>query len=111
MSKLNITPEDKLPNWKAILLGILESGRDIYGVGDTETTGTHENGDKKTFGRKDRILEVGLLFYTREGTKLVPVKDNEGTHVFFHEYINPFRESSELLERHYSTTSIPAHLT
>jgi DNA polymerase III epsilon subunit-like protein len=110
-SILNITPECKLNNWAKKINKLLSEGIDIFIVGDTETTGVHELGDKKNFGKKDRILEIGFLFFVAcENNVIKPLNDDDGVQIFFHEYINPFKEDYMTLERYNSVDSIPAEL-
>ncbi|WP_210498632.1 hypothetical protein [Vibrio crassostreae] len=108
MNTLNITPENKIDNWANVIRTKLESGDNLLIIGDTETTGTHELGDKKNFGRKDRILEIGFLFYEEcEKDVVKPLLDMEGQQIFFHEYINPHEEDPITLERYNSIMEIP----
>ncbi|CAH7373817.1 DNA polymerase III epsilon subunit [Vibrio chagasii] len=108
MAKLSIMCPDKITKWAKVIRDTLSKGVDVVIVGDTETTGKSELGDKKNFGRKDRILEIGFLLYTEDSKGLLtPLLDEEGEHIFFHEYINPFTEDEFILERYNSIRSIP----
>lgn len=105
---LNLTPESKVEEWSAIINNILTKGEDIFVVGDTETTGVKELGDSKNYGKKDRILEIGLLFYkSSENDNITPLTDINGETIYFHEYINPFKEDKMVLERYNSILNIP----
>ncbi len=107
MNTLLITPQKKIPQWRDEVLRKLREGLDIFIVGDTETTGTKELGDSKNFGKKDRVLEIGFLFYIIENHVLKPLLDGDGEQIFFHEYINPFKEPKHVLERYNSIDYIP----
>lgn len=112
MNTIPTTPKNKLEEWRSILLNNLQSGVNVYIVGDTETTGKEPTGDKKNFGLRDRIIEIGLLFYTKnENGTLDPIEDSQGQHIYLHEYVNPFREHDGLLDRYNSTREIPTFLT
>ncbi|MDK9793879.1 hypothetical protein [Vibrio sp. D431a] len=105
-----LTQIDKelLISWAQVVRKALESGIEIFIVGDTETTGKHELGDKNNFGKKDRILEIGFLFYTSDESGLLkPLSDHLGNHIRFHEYINPFIEDANTLDRYNSIKEIP----
>lgn len=105
---LNITPENKIEEWSEVISELLTKGEDVYIVGDTETTGTNELGDKKNFGKKDRILEIGFLFFKScKDEILKPLVDMSGSQIFFHEYVNPFKEDHVVLERYNSIDFIP----
>lgn len=100
--------KESIFKWSKLIHDLLSVGTDIYIVGDTETTGKNELGNKKNFGRKDRVLEIGFLFCTvRENGTLSAIIDDNGEHVRFHEYINPFAEPKSDLERYNSIMDIP----
>lgn len=107
MDTLLITPQKKIPQWRAEILKLLAKGTNVLIVGDTETTGTHELGDKKNFGKKDRLLEIGFLFYVMNDNGIEPLLDEDGEQIFFHEYTNPLIEPSYVLDRYNSIDYIP----
>lgn len=107
MDTLLITPQKKIPQWRAEILELLAKGSNVLIVGDTETTGTHALGDKKNFGKKDRLLEIGFLFYVMNDNWVEPLLDADGEQIFFHEYTNPLIEPPYVLERHNSIDFIP----
>lgn len=105
---LNITPAEKLSEWFSIINSTLEDGVDIYYIGDTETTGFKPDGNKSNKDLKDRLLEIAFLCYTRsqDGT-FSELKDSDGCHIHFHEYINPFAEPDADLKKYRSIEYIP----
>lgn len=102
------TPANKIEEWREIIRTTLESGKNVIFVGDTETTGTEPKGDRANKDLRCRMLEVALIAYKADGVILEePLLDSEGTHIFFHEYVNPFKEDSRILERYNSIPYIP----
>lgn len=100
---MQITPINKIKEWSSIVLGERKKGNEIYIVGDTETTGgigsnnsinVYEKDNPDCKGKMHRILEVGFVFCrrNRENGSLEVLKDANGGDIFFHEYINPFKE-------------------
>lgn len=106
---LNITPADKIDRWSSILLETLKEG-DLYAVSDTETTGLKPFGDNKNKDIKDRLIELAFIFCKKVDGKLQPLVDENGDLIFFHEYINPFRETPTELARYNSIRKVPEFL-
>lgn len=103
--KLIMTPYNKIEKWKKTTENMLKSGIDIFIIGDTETTGglrkskglapsVIEKDEKKYIGLKHRILEIAFMicYFDKEKNMFVNIKDDEGDFIYFHEYINPFKE-------------------
>lgn len=108
---LVLTPEGKIDTWRELIKQTLQSGKNVIFVGDTETTGTSPKGDRVNKDLRDRVLEIAFLAYKAEGSILEePLIDNDGTQIFFHEYINPFLEDQRILERYNSISYIPTEV-
>lgn len=105
---LILTPSHKASKWREIIYHVLESGKNVIWVGDTETTGTEPKGDRANKDIRDRILEIALLAYVGNGTIIErPLLDEDGQQIFFHEYINPFKEDHKILDRYNSIKHVP----
>jgi DNA-directed DNA polymerase III PolC len=95
-TNLVVTNEESLKVYKKELLSRLKRGEHIYVFFDTETTGTEPFPKKSDNGKlklRDRVIEVGMIFYgINEKGKLAPIVVN-GEPVTFQEYINPAKES------------------
>lgn len=106
---LNITPENKIKDWKEIILRELKNGSNIYYIMDTETTGLYARGTKLDGYIRDRIIEIGVIVaYKRQGEdQLIILKDKDLNDIYFHEYINFMRESDTELLTYNSRTYIP----
>ncbi|ELP5898507.1 hypothetical protein QTV49_000381 [Vibrio vulnificus] len=105
---LILTPANKIEHWRDIIRSVLQSGKNVIWVGDTETTGTEPKGDRANKDIRDRVLEIALLAYVGNGTIIEkPLLDDEGLQIFFHEYVNPFKEDTKILERYNSIRYIP----
>ena len=118
MSKYNITPFERFPEWEKIITETREGGKDVYIVSDTETTGgtsspgktnsVFEKVDPKCRGKRHRILEIGAIFCTKNDKgEFEPIKDSNNENIFFHEYINPFDEPEEKKKKINSIDYIP----
>ncbi|PSV01148.1 exonuclease domain-containing protein [Photobacterium kishitanii] len=105
---LNITPANKISEWCEIIHCTLDSGKDVYYIGDIETTGLRPDGDKNNKDLKDRALEIAFLCYIQNDNGVFEeLKDISGNHIFFHEYINPFAEELSEKNRYRSIDYIP----
>lgn len=116
MSQYNITPAEKFGAWEKKIKEIRSSGKNIYIVGDTETTGGVSSGAISVFekaeqeyrGKRHRIIEMGFIFCVKDEDGLfIPIKDNDGDNIFFHEYINPYAEDDEKKRRLNSIDGMP----
>lgn len=99
---LVITNEANLLKQKEEILKRLKKGEHIYVFYDTETTGTDPYPKKSADGSfvpRDRIIEIGMLFYgINEKGKLDQIMV-DGEPVKFQEYINPAREDAGELKK------------
>lgn len=75
-----------------VILNELKNGNEVYSFFDTETTGTEPYGDKNDDMKRDRLIELGVVSYVFKNNQLVPLLNGSGKQVYFHEYVNPFRE-------------------
>ena len=115
---LLITPAHKVQEWKGIVEKVLDSGRDIIVIGDTETTGgirkgkgasVREKEDPEYLGRMHRIVELGFIICVRDEKtgQVVNLKDSDGESIFFHEYLNFMDEDKSRLNKYNSMREMP----
>ncbi len=92
---IKTTPLARIESWVNIINERLKKGKDIYWVGDTETTGTNYKQTGVSRAPRDRLLEIGLLaFKINDNGLLIPLTDKDNKQIYVHEYVNPFIETS-----------------
>ncbi len=117
-SKLIFTPSHKVKEWTEIVESAIKSGKDIIVFFDTETTGgvrpgnkgasAIEKDDMKNYGKRHRVIEIGAKVCIKdEENNIVNLRDSEGNAIYFHEYINPWRESESALQKLNTINEVP----
>jgi DNA polymerase-3 subunit alpha len=99
---LCINDESFLERKREAIIETLENNVDIFFFYDTETTGLNPYPSAKA-GR-DRLLEVAFIAYYLDENEEFQQLMVDGKPVTFQEYINPFRESKQELNKTRSTT-------
>lgn len=106
---LNLTPEDKILDWKNVILDELNMDSTIHYIMDTETTGLYARGSKIDGYIRDRVIEIGVIVGVQKDKSedINILVDNNGDQIFFHEYINFLRETEAELLTYNSRRYIP----
>lgn len=116
---LLLTPSQKIEEWQSITEKKIFDGFDIVLIGDTETTGgvrkgmnrpsVKEKDDKEFLGFRHRVVEVAFFvcYLDKKTNQFINLKDSEGHEIYFHEYINFFKEDESFKMRTHTINDMP----
>lgn len=115
---LILTPAHKIKEWKGIVESEIKKGNDIIVFFDTETTGgvrpgnrgasAIEKDDMKYYNKRHRVIEIGARVCIKDKhNNIVNLRDSEGTALYFHEYINPWRENEVSIQKLNTIHEVP----